>query len=466
MNRIFSLLLFLSALFGVQVAWADGIYTGDRRALCIYMSFSDAKVTLADEWTLQLNGVDYAPNGGVGSLRDYFYDMSYGQLSLQFDCLPYTVSGTRSTYAATNAGGNTSKFTPALTQALKGLYADGLLTDEMIARYDWDGDGNVEQVIVVYAGPAGQNMSQSGFIRSHESEMSALRLGGKRFSTYAACAETRDDQRTIDGIGGVAHEMVHCFGLPDFYTSSDYVMLYWDLMDAGTYNGDNWNGTIPPQMTSFERWVAGWLTPTVLTATQDVSSLRPMIEAPEAYVIYNTESPAVSGSIAKFPEGGQYKEFFLVENRRSTASYESSGRRWDSPIGRFNGLLVLHVDFDETQWHGTSPNSSANHRRMSIVPAGSKVNGNASDVWTRGKMSPLSVFHGTSPLAVSVENISVQSDGTVNFHFEGTEAEGIASPLAANRSSLNPNLTYDLSGRRVGRGTCGVVVEAGVKVMR
>lgn len=464
MNRIFSLLLFLAAFCGVQEVCGAGTYTGDRRALCIYMSFSDAKVNTADEWTRQLNGVDYVPNGGVGSVRDYFYDMSYGQLRLQFDCLPYTVSGARSTYAATNASANTRKFTPALTEALKGLYADGQLTDEMIASYDWDGDGSVEQVIVIYAGPAGQNVGGAGFIRSHESEMSnALSLGGKRFSTYAACAETRDDQQTIDGIGGVAHEIVHCFGLPDFYTSSDYVMLYWDLMDAGTYNGDNWNGTIPPQMTSFERWVAGWLTPTVLSETQDVTALRPMITAPEACVIYNTESEAVSAPLAKFPEGGRYKEFFLIENRRSTASYAGS-RRWDSPIGRFNGLLVIHVDFDATQWFGTSPNADADHRRMSIVPAGSKVNGNASDVWTRGKMSPLSVFHGTSPLANSVENISVQSDGTVNFHFEGTEAEGIAS-LTPTPSPLTPPL-YSLSGRRVSRDARGVVIEQGVVVLR
>lgn len=463
MNRIFSLLLFLAAFCGVQEVCGAGAYSGDRRALCVIMSFGDAQVNTADEWTRQLNGVDYVPNGGVGSVRDYFYDMSYGQLRLQFDCLPYTVSGNRRNYAATNANDNTRKFSPALKDALNGLYTSGQLTDEMIARYDWDGDGYVEQVIVIYAGPAGQNMGQSGFIRSHESELSsALRLGGKRFSTYAACAETRDDQQTIDGIGGVAHEMVHCFGIPDFYTATDYVMQYWDLMDAGTYNGDNWNGTIPPQMTSFERWVAGWLTPTVLYETKDITAMRPMIEAPEAYVIYNTESDAVSAPLAKFPEDGRYKEFFLIENRRSVASFAGS-RRWDSPIGRFNGLLVIHVDFDADQWFGTAPNADADHRRMSLVPAGGKAYGNASDVWTRGKVSPLTVFHGTSPLAGSVESINVASDGTVSFHFVGTEPTGIVSLTSTPQS---PNLAYDLCGHRVSSDTHGIVIEAGFKVMR
>lgn len=417
MKRIKAIcLLLLLTLCGVQSTWAAGQYTGDRRALCIYMSFADAAVSTADAWTQQLNGVDYKPNGGVGSVRDYFYDMSYGQFNLQFDCLPYTVSGNRSTYAATSAATNTGKFTPALTAALNGLYSAGTLTDEMISRYDWDGDGYVDQVIIIYAGPAGQNMSKSGYIRSHESEMTALTLGGKKFSTYAACAETRTDLKTIDGIGGVAHEIVHCFGLPDFYTSSSYVMQYWDLMDAGTYNGDNWNGTIPPQMTSFERWVAGWITPTVLTETTDITGMRPMLEAPEAYVLYNTASPAVSGTLAKFPEGGQYKEFFLFENRKSNASY-ANGRQWDSPIGNFNGMLAIHVDFDENQWHGTSPNSTSSHQRMTIVPAGSKVNGNAADVWKSGTVSPLNVFNGTSPINSSVGNISVQSDGTIDFSF-------------------------------------------------
>lgn len=434
MKKISAIFLFLAALFGVQSAWAAGTYTGDRRALCIYMSFADASVTTADEWTRQLNGIDYKPNGGVGSVRDYFYDMSYGQFNLQFDCLPYTVSGNRSTYAATSASTNTGKFAPALTAALNGLYSSGALTDEMIARYDWDNDGYVDQVVIIYAGPAGQNMSQSGYIRSHESEMTTLTLGGKKFSTYAACAETRTDLKTIDGIGGVTHEIVHCFGLPDFYgtygnsQAQTYTGMdgFWDLMDLGTYNGDNYNGTIPPQMTSFERWVAGWLTPVVLDENTDVTAMRPMMEAAEAYVVYNKESAAVSGSIAKFPEGGQYKEFFLLENRKSNSSFGGNGRTWDSPIGTFNGMLVVHVDFNESQWNSTSPNGTVNHQRMTIVPADGTLNNAysnyissslAGDLWTSGTVKPMDVFNGASPLECSIGGISVQSDGTINFTY-------------------------------------------------
>lgn len=456
MKKISAIFLFFAALFGVQSAWAAGTFTGDRRALCIYMSFADANVSTADEWTRQLNGIDYKPNGGVGSVRDYFYDMSYGQFNLQFDCLPYTVSGNRSTYAATSASTNTGKFAPALTAALNGLYQDGTLTDEMIARYDWDNDGFVDQVVVIYAGPAGQNMSQSGYIRSHESEMTTLTLGGKKFCTYAACAETRTDLKTIDGIGGVTHEIVHCFGLPDFYgtygssQSSTYTGMdgFWDLMDLGTYNGDDYNGTIPPQMTSFERWVAGWITPTVLDANTDVTGMRPMMEAAEAYVIYNKESAAVSGSIAKFPEGGQYKEFFLLENRKSNSSYAGNGRQWDSPIGTFNGMLVVHVDFNEGQWNSTSPNGTVSHQRMTIVPADGNLNNAyanyisgslAGDVWTSGTVKPMDVFNGASPLECSVGSIAVQNDGTLNFSFvtsgKLTEYEDLRMEAGYFRSS-------------------------------
>ena len=36
-------------------------------------------------------------------------------------------------------------------------------------------------------------------------------------------------------------------------------MMYWDLMDGGSYNGPNDMGEVPAPFTSFERWWAGWM---------------------------------------------------------------------------------------------------------------------------------------------------------------------------------------------------------------
>lgn len=463
---------------------AESRYQGEKRALCLLLSFSDANIraTNANNWEKQLNAKDYVPNKGVGSVRDYFHDMSYGTFDLQFDCLRYRASGTRVSYASSHVNSLTAAFAPALTEALQALYADGALTDEMLARYDWDGDGEVEQVVVICAGPAGQNMPSPIYIRSHEGTLSSsnasFKLGLQRINTYAACAELRSDNRTLDGIGGVVHEMMHCFGLPDFYSKYSSVQSqcytgmdgFWDVMDIGTYNGDNYNGTIPPQMTSFERWKAGWLTPVVLDA-QDlhVEAMQPLMEAPVAYLIYNTQSARAQDHMFRIPEGVQHKEFYLVENRASSASFARNGRCWDSPIGTFSGLLIVHVDYDENNWNSTAPNSRVEHQRMTILPADGNLLGPwhnyldasvAADVWSSGDVSPLTVYHGTSPLPSTLTRISVDAQGCASFDYHHGLTDGLASPAM---SAGNRHPVYDPTGRSVAAPRHGLYIVAGRK---
>lgn len=488
MKRI--IVLFYGLCIALSTMLAEGANIGERKALCIFLGFSNINLRSANitAWEKQLNGVDYVPNKGVGSVHDYFFDMSYGQFSLTFDCLPYRVSGVRSDYAATNSSGNSSKFVPALEEALKGLYESGQLTDEMIARYDWDNDGEVDQIVVIYAGLAGQNSNSTGYIRSHESTMAgvgkALTLGGKRFNTYAACAETRSDNRTIDGIGGVVHEIIHCFGLPDFYgpyssqQSSCYTGMdgFWDVMDIGTYNGDNYNGTIPPQMTAFERWKAGWLTPIELTTTQDITGMPLLIDEPVAYIIYNTASANASDNLFCIPQGMKRKECIIIENRCSTASYHSNGRQWDKPIGQHSGLLVVHVDYNENAWNATAPNQTPSRQRMTIVPADGNLTGawknylDASvpaDVWHEGSISTLPFYTKTTQ-TTAIRNISIAANATASFHFEGQTADGMLAPSTSHGTSVENGEqapTYDLLGRRVtGTARPGIVVRNGKKV--
>jgi M6 family metalloprotease-like protein len=230
--------------------------------------------------------------------------------------------------------------------------------DVNYADYDWNGNGEVDQVYVVYCGKGEANGGAKSTIWPHEWELSsaayygdgsgAQTLDGVRIDTYACGAEL-NGMGTIDGIGTMCHEFSHCLGYPDFY-DTDYSggpgMYCWDLMDMGSYNGD---GFLPAGYTGYERWVAGWRQPVELKKTTSVSNLKALPDGGESYIIYNDAHP---------------DEFFMLENRQQVG--------WDSglPCG---GMLIVHCDYDATVWANNQPNDDPRHQRMSWVPADGKI---------------------------------------------------------------------------------------------
>ena len=119
-------------------------------------------------------------------------------------------------------------------------------------------------------------------------------------------------------------------------------MATWDLMDQGSYNGDS---RTPAGYTSYERWMAGWLTPVEITNETNISDMRPLTETPEAYILYNEANR---------------DEYYLLENRQLTG--------FDSALYG-HGLLVLHVDYDHGAWRGNTVNTQKTHQRMSVIAA-------------------------------------------------------------------------------------------------
>lgn len=81
-------------------------------------------------------------------MHDYFYNQSYGQFDLTFDVVgPVTVSKNMKAYGGNNS--NKEDIDPAgmVVEACK-LAASKV----NFADYDWDKDGEVDQVYVIYAG--------------------------------------------------------------------------------------------------------------------------------------------------------------------------------------------------------------------------------------------------------------------------------------------------------------------------
>lgn len=398
--------------------------TGEKKGLVILVDFSDvshSSNTPQQTFNAMMNEVGYKGNGQYGSVHDYFYAQSYGKFSLNFDVVgPVTLSHNMAYYGADRGGeGNDVRPGEMVAEACK-------LADSQVnfADYDWDGDGIVEQVYVIYAGYGQASGASANTIWPHEWELESsdygrvLQLDGVTVNTYACGAELCGTSgKILDGIGTTCHEFSHCMGLPDFYDtqgSGNFGMDSWSLMDYGCYNND---GNTPAGYTSYEKMFCGWLDPVVLDAPCRITDMRALSESSEAYIIYNDANK---------------NEYYLLENRQQTG--------WDSK-GYGHGMLVLHVDYDPTVWMNNEVNNTASHQRMTIIPAdnaltgsltglaGDPFPGRAGNTRLTDTSVPAATLYnlnttGTRRMSKPIENIT-ETDGKIAFDFMG----GIVVPV-------------------------------------
>lgn len=272
--------------------------TGQRKGLVILVNFKDKKMLSnhnQTEWNNFFNQVGYSKEGNFGSVHDYFYNQSYGKFSLDFDVVgPVTVSKNMASYGGNDSDGNDVGPAGMVYEACK-------LVDSQVnfADYDWDGDGEVDQVFVVYAGYGEASSDDENTIWQHEWNFDEagynLTLDGVKINTYGCSSELMGDyyDDAMDGIGTACHEFSHCLGIPDLYDTEyngGYGMSSWDLMDSGSYNG---NGYTPAGYNSYERWVSGWLQPTELKSAAEIEGMKPLADEPQAYIIYNQKTPNI-----------------------------------------------------------------------------------------------------------------------------------------------------------------------------
>lgn len=337
--------------------------TGTKKGLVILVEFSDKSMASGHDQNLfdrQFNQEGFSEAGHLGSVHDYFYDQSYGKLELDFDVVgPVKLSQPMSYYGTNDEYGNDLRPATMVIEACKLADQQGV----NFSNYDWDEDGEVDQVYVLYAGYGEAYGAASTTIWPHEWNLSSARyygdgtgvltLDGTKINTYACSCELRGTSGSvINGIGTACHEFSHCLGFPDFYDTSyagGFGMYSWDLLDGGCYNGPSGYGEVPCGYTSYERWMAGWLVPTVLNEPETITGMGSLDEIPDAYILYND---------------GNLNEYILLENRQNDGWFRYVDHH-TSP----HGLLAIHVDYDSLVWAGNTPNKFANHQHMTIIPA-------------------------------------------------------------------------------------------------
>ncbi len=427
----------------------DNPYIGSRRQLVVLASFSDRpfqteEQTTLETWNKLFNQKNLSDSLYVGSVHDYFYDQSYGKFNLHFD-LQYVEVGLSSRYASTNSDDENSQFlVQDIVDSLARRSVDWSL-------YDWNEDGEIEQLLIVYAGK-GMNEGVANSIWPHqmwmtyhinpetykECEKEVVSSGDRDYTIDCYCAVQELGVRS-NPFGTICHEYSHCFGFPDFYVGSLQTVGRWDLMDYGNYNG---NGCCPCGFSAHERMLMGWLTPEELTAKTTVSAMPALSDEGQAYLIRSNLWS---------------DEYYILENRQQ--------KGWDAQLPG-SGLLIFHVDYDHSSWYDMtkSPNSfefkrydlfHANNNSFSqsgwAYPYGNNNSLTDTSMPVATLLEPQSE-KGTKLMSKPVTAITV-SDGLVSFQFMSD------TETAVNEVNIvqEPKVLFELGAISIVRDTEGTI---------
>lgn len=464
-------------------------YKGVKKGLVVLVDFKNKK--FADGHDLEyyknvINGKDFTDEeeGYVGSVRDYFLAQSNGQFELDFDVVgPVTMSKNYGYYGNDGAYQKDEKVYEMIKEA-----CDGIKDQVNLKNYDWDGDGEADQVFFLYAGLGQASGGSNSTIWPHESELrywpcGVLSYPTGKINTYA-CAnelqpETQGSSRYISaGIGTICHEFSHCLGFADMYDTTGgggYGMSVFDVMDQGSYNG---NGFVPCNYTAFERIYAGWVEPIELIDPATVKDMKSVSDYGRPFIMYNYKNT---------------NEYFLLENRQNTG--------WDKGLYGSNGLLIVHVNYVPSRWANNSVNSSAEKIQCcTVVNAdGSRENTQYSlqgdlypyeskgvtinDEFTDDSEPAAKLYNkntdGSSVLGIPITQIK-RSKGSVSFLVCGGDdknvidntfngvVDGINGITVANKAA--DNRIYSIDGRYLGTDASvlgkGIYVVGGKKIVK
>lgn len=472
-----------------EITGAFSHFTGTKKGLIILVNFKDVKFGRTHTRTMFdniANKIGFTNSLGFkGSVKDYFLAQSNGQFELDFDVVgPYTLSQNMAYYGAHSKDGNVDvKPGHMVLEACQMADKDVNYKD-----YDWDGDGKVDQVFVIYAGFGEADGGSEDTIWPHESQLSTWvskpyeTKDGVSVNTYACGNENTYDmlgRSRINGIGTICHEFSHCLGYPDLYDTNyggNFGMGSFDLMCSGSYNGESF---CPPNYSAYEKWIAGWIKPTILDKPASVKGMQAQdVKYGQAFVVYNDNNK---------------NEYYLIENRQQNVGI------WDKQLPA-SGMMITHVDYDENIWENNNVNTIVNysnqygpeyayldndHQRLTIFHAdneeGSSADSQAGDLYpfngnnslTDTSSPAATIYQGGTTMGKPITNITQNEDGSIDFDFMGGSNDNIISGIHFVENDETPSFgqgVYSLDGRYMGTSVNsldkGIYIVNGKKIVK
>jgi M6 family metalloprotease-like protein len=307
---------------------------GNVVGLTLLIRFPDVPATISQaDINNYCNQVGYTGYGNNGSVRDYFYDVSNGNLTYTNHVTAYyTALHNRSYYTDPNIGIGT-RARELINEAL--LWLDDPSGQNFDFRAISTDSGNYMLAInAFYAGEIQNNWAEG--LWPHMSSM---------YGTFTSNEGVKSDVYQITNIGSslalgtFCHENGHMIcGYPDLY---DYG---YESYGAGNYclmayGGSDFN-PIPPN--PYLRDIKGWESVTVLPHQTGVQ--------------YSIQSN--SNASYKYSNPGNSNEFFYIDSRTKT------GRNSSLPD---DGLVIWHID--ENGSNNNEEMTAALHYMVSVEQA-------------------------------------------------------------------------------------------------
>ncbi|MBR6066006.1 MAG: M6 family metalloprotease domain-containing protein [Paludibacteraceae bacterium] len=383
------------------------------------------------------NGVNY------GSIGQYFRDQSDGQYNLQLDVYgPVTLDNNYAYYGQDYQQEGNDRYSGNVI-----IEACSKMNSEIdFSQYDWNNDGEVDFVYVVYAGKGQADGGDANTIWPHSWDIESSRSYGS--CTYSA-AQCKFDGKAINhyamsnelsgsslaGIGIICHEYGHVIGLPDHY-DTDYSTNYndeltpneWDVMDGGSYNGDI---HCPPNYNAWEKAFCGWYTPQNLGNEGQNLTIKSI--GTNGWSAYQINASGTQQAVTTNNSTNYY-----IENRQQQG--------WDTFIP-YHGLLIWKVNYIKSYWTDNEPNltSHGDPHFTLVCSSGTKVGSSngTGNVFPKGSIKSWTGVSGKPLLNIA------ESNGVVTL----TYIEEPSTPV-------DPfNLTFMANGREFATTTStGTVV--------
>ncbi len=400
---------------------------GNFRGLVVLVEFNDRSFSRDDYPQIandmlnceNYSGYDNSHEGQfTGSVRDYFYDNSFGQFSPQFD----VVGPVKIDYSQYDANGSDN----ALPLILAAVDAADDIVDYSL--YDGDHDGWADPVHFIFAGYGSHCSDDSRLIWPHEWEVytdtwSRITRDGVKLKKYA-CSTELIYSSCLSGIGSICHEFSHALGLMDLYDvdyegsgGTSYTPDSWSVMDAGCYNN---NERTPPAFSLYERYALGFTTP--ITISEEGNFQLESIETSNTG--FRLDTPVEN-------------EFFLLENRQQNT-------KWDANLPG-HGMLVFRVDSTNANiWRMNVVNNNPEHNYFEILRAGGEKYDYRSDPFP-GSKNVTSLTNETSPANLLTWNKTPNQLGLRNIK-ETDDTISFAVVDVTNPTYSLYKLTYLIDG--------------------